>query len=120
MKPSLLLQIKRILDICTNYGIIHPTFEEVQTGFRVSIFKEKIKSYVNVPENVTENVTENNRFKRIIELIKNDNKITTTNIAKILQVTRRTIARDLDNMKSNGLIKRIGPDKGGYWKVLSQ
>jgi len=39
--------IKRILDICTNYGIIHPKFEEVQTGFLVTICKEKTKSFEN-------------------------------------------------------------------------
>jgi ATP-dependent DNA helicase RecG len=26
--------------------------------------------------------------------------------------------RNLDKLKEQGIIKRVGPDKGGYWKVL--
>jgi predicted HTH transcriptional regulator len=28
-----------------------------------------------------------------------------------------TIARDAEKLKAKGLIERIGPDQGGYWKV---
>jgi len=38
-------------------------------------------------------------------------------MADKLNVTRRTIARDLNNMKQNGIINRIGGDKGGYWEI---
>ena len=26
----------------------------------------------------------------------------------------------MDKLKSKGLIKHIGPDKGGYWKIINQ
>ena len=29
-----------------------------------------------------------------------------------------TIYRDIEKMKKNGIVKRIGPDKGGYWKII--
>ena len=43
--------IKRIVNICEEYGVKHPKFEEVFNGFRVLLFKEK----TDVTENVTEN-----------------------------------------------------------------
>lgn len=46
-----------------------------------------------------------------------DNKISTTQLAENLKVTRRTVHRDLEKLKEKGLIERVGPDKGGYWKV---
>jgi DNA-binding Lrp family transcriptional regulator len=37
----------------------------------------------------------------------------------MLKVTKRTVLRDLEKLKSNGVIERIGV-KGGYWKIISQ
>jgi len=87
---------------------IIPDVEEVFNGFKVTIFKAK--------SNVTENVTETRQLK-ILQLIKENDKISTTEIAKLIGVVRRTIARDIDTLKEKGVIKRIGPDKGGYWEV---
>ena len=67
-------------------------------------------------ENVTENVTEN-RLLLILEEMKKNTSITTTDLARILHVTRRTIHRDIDLLKQQGHLTRIGPDKGGYWQV---
>ncbi|MCD6179130.1 MAG: winged helix-turn-helix transcriptional regulator [Bacteroidales bacterium] len=65
--------------------------------------------------NVTENVTEN----IILKEIENNNKITTNELAKRLNLTRRTIARYISNLKEQDVLKRIGPDKGGYWKIIN-
>ena len=69
--------------------------------------------------NVTENVTEN-RLLLILEEMKKNTSITTTDLARILHVTRRTIHRDIDLLKQQGLLTRIGPDKGGNWKVIEE
>ena len=40
-------------------------------------------------------------------------------LAKALNVTRRTIARDIEKLKNEAVIKRIGSDKSGYWEIIS-
>lgn len=70
----------------------------------------------NVTGGVTENVTEN-RSLAIVGLMKKNPEITTAQLAKILNVARMTIHRDLDELKSAGRIRRVGSDKGGYWEV---
>ena len=70
----------------------------------------------NVLENVLENVPEN-RLIKISQLMKSNNKITIPEIAKELNVNEKTIKRDIDKLRESGKIKRIGPDKGGYWEV---
>ena len=77
--------------------------------------KEDVQS-ANVTQNVTENVTEN-RATTILHLIKENPHISTLELARQLSVTRMTIHRDLERLKSAGLLFRIGPDKGGYWQV---
>lgn len=39
-------------------------------------------------------------------------------LRKMLKVTDKTVKRDLDKLKKSGLLRRVGPDKGGYWEVV--
>jgi ATP-dependent DNA helicase RecG len=36
---------------------------------------------------------------------------------KKLNITRSTIQKHIEKLKSREVIERIGPDKGGYWKI---
>ena len=54
----------------------------------------------------------------ILDAIRNNPKITTIKLSEQLQITRMTLHRDLEKLKNEGIIERIGPDKGGYWKVV--
>lgn len=56
--------------------------------------------------------------KKIIDLIINDKYITQSTIANKLNVSIRTIKRHFKILIENGIIKRIGSDKNGYWKIL--
>ena len=73
-------------------------------------------------ENVTENVPENvpERLKNIVIEVKKNRTITIEELAKKLNVNPKTIKRDLDKLKEEGLLKRVGPDKGGYWEVIEK
>ena len=70
----------------------------------------------HLPENVPENVPEN-RKKIIVSLIKENKTITMDEMSVLCKVNVKTIKRDIEYLKQKGLITRIGPDKGGYWKV---
>lgn len=80
------------------------------------------------PSNVTVNVTVNSfnelteRQRDIYNLI--NTRVTdnvTVNVAFLsqkLNVSRRTILRELSVLSSKALIRRVGSDKKGYWMVL--
>ena len=34
-----------------------------------------------------------------------------------LNITRMTLHRELEKLKEKGILKRIGPDKGGHWEI---
>jgi Predicted transcriptional regulator containing an HTH domain and an uncharacterized domain shared with the mammalian protein Schlafen len=38
-------------------------------------------------------------------------------LAKMLSVTERTIYRQIDILKTENKIERVGSDKTGYWKI---
>ena len=54
----------------------------------------------------------------IISLISANQHITTTQMAESLGINRSAISKHLKLMQTKGIIRRVGPDKGGYWEVL--
>jgi len=65
-----------------------------------------------------QNVSANVSVKtKIIELIAQKSNCTIKEMAQILSVTERTIYRQIDILKTENRIERIGLDKKGYWKI---
>ncbi|MBW6491195.1 MAG: HTH domain-containing protein [Lentimicrobium sp.] len=56
--------------------------------------------------------------KAILELIAARNNITAEELVDIVGINLRNIRLNISKLKAKGMIQRIGPDKGGYWKVL--
>ena len=56
--------------------------------------------------------------QKIIELINNNANITTSEMANIIGIDRSNIARAIRKLQAEGLIRRVGPDKGGHWEVV--
>ena len=53
----------------------------------------------------------------IIALISENPKITTTQMATSLGINRSALSKHLKRLQTEGVIRRVGPDKGGYWEV---
>ena len=66
----------------------------------------------DVPQNTTQKTT-----RKIIELISKNKYITTLELAESLNRSRSAIAKQIAKLKEEGVIERIGPDKGGYWGI---
>ena len=110
--------IKRILNICKNYGVIPPKFEEVFNGFKVTLFKEKLDEPLNDPLNEPLNDPLNDRQKEIIILIRNNKYIIVKELMDSLNAGRETIKRDINKLQKAKIIKRIGSKKTGHWEVI--
>ena len=87
------------------------------------VWKPDVTDHVtDVTENVTENVTDisaaEKRREEMLRLMRLDKRITTDNLANILHVSRRTIARDIDLLRSQNKLMREGGDYDGKWIVI--
>ncbi len=58
--------------------------------------------------------------EKILDAIKNNPKITQNELAEIAGLTRRGIEWNLAKLKEKGIIRRIGPAKGGHWGVIKK
>ena len=54
----------------------------------------------------------------IIALMRADPQITHDILAARLGKARNSIIKQIAKLKKNGLIRRVGPDKGGHWEVI--
>ena len=57
--------------------------------------------------------------KSLINLIKNNNKILLQEIAGQLNISKRTIRRDIEKLKQQNKLKRIGTEKTGHWEIIN-
>ena len=56
--------------------------------------------------------------QKILEIISGDSNVTTAEIASMLGITRRTVAKHIASLQSFNCLRRIGSDNGGYWEVM--
>lgn len=54
---------------------------------------------------------------KIIALLSEDGKLSAVALAEEIGISAKAVEKHLANLKANGIIERIGPAKGGYWKV---
>ena len=77
---------------------------------------ERKKLADKVTERVTKRVTKNQSL--ILKGMKKDNQITARILSEIVGISERKIKENIKLLKNKGLLKRIGPARGGHWKVL--
>ena len=102
-------------------------FDEDRTFFEVdfyihSAFKEVSDLTDNKVNNLSKaggtNLKLNENSESIINMIRNNPKTTAMEIALELNISSRAAQKILANLKTLGIIKRIGSDKGGFWEIL--
>lgn len=69
---------------------------------------------------VTEKVTEKSLAleERILAAIAEEPNLSQRVLSEMLGANRAYLARVMSAMQKKGLIRRIGPDKGGHWEVV--
>ena len=93
-----------------------PSFRTDEFILKITVPKVAEKVTVNATENVID--ASQKTSQKIIDLIKEDPYISTSKMAEIIGVDRRNIARNIKKLQEQGVVRRVGPDKGGFWEVI--
>jgi ATP-dependent DNA helicase RecG len=101
--------IKRIEDVCNKNKNL------VEFNISDSFFVE-IHSNLSTSENTSEKTSENTS-ENIIKLIKMMKGISAKQIANEIGITQRAVEMQISKLKKEGIIKRVGPPKTGYFEV---
>ena len=54
----------------------------------------------------------------ILSAIRHNSKISAVEIAMKVGLSSRAVEKRIKSMRENGIIRRVGPDKGGYWEII--
>ena len=83
----------------------------------------------NVVENIVENIAENivdsiveklsTTRAKIVRIIWKNPNATAQSISKEINIASRNVQEHLRILQEQGVIRRIGPDKGGHWEIIA-
>ena len=126
--------IKRIQEGCSAHGLPAPKFEEIGSGFRVTVFnnttgkdrlKDRIKDRLNdrikgeKPKYPSEAPGKPEEKENILlQKIKENPLVTAEELSVFLKINVRNTRKYLAKLKEEGKIKRVGSRKNGNWEVI--
>ena len=58
--------------------------------------------------------------QKILASIRANPFVGTQEMADMIGVERSTVARAIAKLKRAGVLRRVGPDKGGHWEVIEK
>lgn len=91
--------------------------------FRAFMAGEMIKSVSSDIKAFLDSMGESGEKKmksreKILDLLRTHPEYTTAILARQVGITTKAVEKQLARLKTDGLLRRIGPDKGGKWEVL--
>ncbi len=125
----------KIVDKCREKNLTEPEFSGMTGGFLITFFKAKAGAMIG--EKVTKKSTEAKRGrlverlaeglverlaenqKKILKLIKENPYISKKALSEKIGISTTAIDKNIKQLKKKGLLRRIGPDKGGRWEVIN-
>ncbi len=103
-----ILRMKKIME---KRGLPKPEIE-ITSFFTITFYTGVKKVGEKVGEKLTDNQT------KILQEISKDKFVSAPQLSKEVGISKRKIEENISKLKKKGLIKRIGPAKGGHWEVI--
>lgn len=134
--------IEKIRQGVIDSGLKEPIFESDEGGLRITIFRkdafvssegttfnvDKQQGSDKVPDGTYTELTRNLhgtytelsvQTLNVLDIIVREPSIVTSKIAAQLGISERMVRKYTNQLKTVGIITRIGSDKSGYWKINS-
>ena len=117
--------IERMRDLMRKAGLKEPVFE-MDAFFRVTFYRDPRYSLkadssekVRATREKTRGKTREKTREKIIQSLKANPEITMEGLAEIIGITSKGIEWQIKKLKEEGVVRRIGPAKGGHWEIVN-
>ena len=108
-----------VSDVRFSITFERPDLQKMSVEQRMEKYKEGVEKGVERGvEKGVEKLSENQEV--IVKLIEKDRNISKEEMMKEGKLSKKTVEYNIKVLKDRGIIKRIGPDKGGYWEVIEK
>ncbi len=96
---------------------LHIRWKEMSSGVAEAEISSE-KKYKSTEKMPLDSEKKRKSSEQILVMISEKASITTEQMAARLGISTRAVEKHLSNLKAKGLLRRIGPDKGGHWEVV--
>lgn len=101
----------KIINSCKEAGLPEPTITALDGGILVTLFKDKYNTEQLKALGLSE------RQIAAVEFVKVNGKITNYELQQLLNLSERTILRELDDLVNNNILIRKGEKKGTFYEL---
>lgn len=117
--------LRRIVLACEEAGV-KVEFKLLKKGFAVVFYRpdallngsETLETVSDVSD-VSE--TETNKIAMsILQMAKDNPMVTYNQLAEKLALNRRTIQRHIQKLKADGMLRRVGSERKGFWELIGE
>lgn len=118
--------IEKICSACQKDGVPQPVYTINPGDIMIEFNAPEDRVIRSVTRKVTDRVADkvtddlDEKSIQILALLSEDPAYTSTVIAEKLSISRKTVSQKLKELKEKGMIKRIGSDRKGYWKISNE
>lgn len=102
-------------DLMSKAGLPAPEYRT--EGFFTTVLYKDLNTIKKTGKKTVKEI-EKKRPERILEILKENSKITVSEIAKLCSLTYGGAYYHIEKMRKNGLLIHKGGDKGGEWVIL--
>lgn len=99
-------EYRRILGIALSEDI-----EDIFVGYMLDYLHRPMKALKAFPPRTSSK-------DKILSLLSGHPRMTTADLARVIGISAKGVEKQLRGLKLSGRLKRLGPDKGGYWEVV--
>lgn len=87
----------------------------------IEVYRESIDDTSTSGEKPTKSREKKMKSReKILALLSQDNTLSAAALAEQIGITPKAVEKQIAKMKADGVLRRIGPDKGGYWQVIEK
>lgn len=95
--------------------------DEVHRGFTEGSQRRFIENdHRGFTERLQTDNLEKSTSDKLVEIIVQNKDVTTEQMANLLNISRRAVAKHTKKLQEKGIIRRVGPDFGGYWERVKK
>ena len=73
----------------------------------------------DTPESNQKNINPTQSEQRILKAIAGNVEITIKELQELTGLSESGVKKVIRNLRNNNLIRRVGPDNGGHWEIVS-
>lgn len=110
--------LKRIRDMCRDYPCAQPEIEADEEGYRFILRRPDSPKRLVETSKATQETTQETTPEKILDLIQKTPTITRKGLAVEVGITEDGIKYHLNKMRKMGVLRHVGPTKGGHWEVV--